>query len=127
MTQKEKAKAYDEALEIARQYYNDKAMPIGTNFKLERMFPVLKETRDEKIKKDIIYVLSNTDLSSVDTKFSDMLAWINKEQKPRTEEEMETIIEAAEYLEKYATNYVRGAYSKQYVFDVATRLKSLIP
>ena len=44
MTIKEKAIAYDKALEIARQYWNDRALPIGTNFKLERMFPELKES-----------------------------------------------------------------------------------
>lgn len=57
MTIEEKAKAYDKALEIARQYYNDKAMPIGTNFKLEKMFPVLTESEDERIKKKVIGVL----------------------------------------------------------------------
>ena len=57
MTVKEKAKRYDEALEIARQYWNDRAMPIGTNFKLERMFPELKESEeDEGIRK---YILSH--------------------------------------------------------------------
>ena len=58
MTVKEKAIAYDKALEIARQYWNNRAMPIGTNFKLERMFPELKESEGEKIKNFIFNELA---------------------------------------------------------------------
>lgn len=81
MTVKEKAIAYDKALEIARQYWNDRAMPIGTNFKLERMFPELKESEGEGIRKEIISAI-NIYCSEYHrgTKVrNDMLAWLEKQ------------------------------------------------
>ena len=82
MTIKEKAIAYDKALEIARQYWNDRAMPIGTNFKLERMFPELKESEDEKVEKAIfgmVYDSDNELWSSYDVSKSDVLDWLEKQ------------------------------------------------
>ena len=46
MTDKEKAKAYDEAIERAKSYGNIIA---------EEIFPELKESDDEKIKKAIMH------------------------------------------------------------------------
>ena len=43
MTEKEKAKAYDEAIERAKKLYS--------NGIAEEIFPELKESKDEKIKK----------------------------------------------------------------------------
>lgn len=90
MTIKEKAIAYDKALEIARQYWNNRAMPIGTNFKLERMFPELREPEDtdEKVRKALIKLVTNhasMDLFiEYDIHLDEALAWLEKkgEQKP---------------------------------------------
>ena len=91
----EKAIAYDKALEIARQYWNDRAMPIGTNFKLERMFPELREPEDtdEKVRKALIKLVTNhasMDLFiEYDIHLDEALAWLEKqgEQKPWSEED----------------------------------------
>ena len=49
MTEKEKAKAYDEAIERAKKLYG--------NGIIERIFPELKECDDERIKKNCIHFL----------------------------------------------------------------------
>lgn len=52
MTIEEKARAYDEALEQARFYYNNKPLEPEKK-KLEKMFPDLVESEDERIRKII--------------------------------------------------------------------------
>ena len=85
----QKAKRYDEAIEIARQYYNDRAMPIGTNFKLERMFPELKESEDEKIRKELISfvrgMLACHDKPNAerDEKYESWIAWLEKQAEQK--------------------------------------------
>lgn len=48
MTQKEKAKAYDEALERAKEFI------VYDKFTIEKIFPELKESEDERIRKELI-------------------------------------------------------------------------
>lgn len=51
MTQEEKARAYDEAIERAKYYYNEgKTLEYATDV-ASYIFPKLKESKDEKIKK----------------------------------------------------------------------------
>ena len=77
MTVKEKAERYDKALEIARQYWNNRAMPIGTNFQLQRMFPELKKSEeDEKIRNFISNELAC--LRATDEKGSDRYEELTK-------------------------------------------------
>ena len=52
MTTEEKAKAYDEALEMATKFYNANTNE-GYRQIFEDIFPELKESEDEKIKKDM--------------------------------------------------------------------------
>lgn len=77
MTEKEKAKAYDEAIERAKSYGNIIA---------EEIFPELKESEDEKIKKAIIEFFEseddNTTYSLVRKK--DIIAWLEKQGKNST-------------------------------------------
>lgn len=65
MTDKEKARAYDMALEKARKHYNSKYHPSEgpngvylNNVALEEMFPVLKESEDETIRESLIEFLT---------------------------------------------------------------------
>lgn len=51
MTEKEKVKAYDEAIERVKKSYG--------NIIAEEIFPELKESDDEKIRKEIISILRN--------------------------------------------------------------------
>ena len=60
MTEKEKAKAYDKAIEIAKKWHNapniDK-MPTYGNRIIEEIFPELKEEDAERIRKNCIHFL----------------------------------------------------------------------
>ena len=53
MTEKEKAKAYDEAIERAKKLYSNEIT--------EEIFPELKESEDERIKKAIIEFFESED------------------------------------------------------------------
>lgn len=55
MTEKEKAKAYDEALKKASVAHKDEDRHLKAT--LERIFPELKESDDERIKKNCIRFL----------------------------------------------------------------------
>ena len=75
MTEKEKAKAYDEAIERAKKSYGNRIA--------EEIFPELKESDDERIKKAIIEFFEseddNTTYSLVRKK--DIIAWLKKQGK----------------------------------------------
>lgn len=81
MTIEEKAKAYDEALGRAKALY---AKGAPDSLHLEEMFPVLKESEDEKIKNFICNELAC--LRATDEKGSDRyeeltnaIAWLEKQ------------------------------------------------
>ena len=60
MTQEEKARAYDEALEIARRINSGDGVPAPSDWTLcEIIFPVLKESDDEKIRKTLLHIFKN--------------------------------------------------------------------
>ena len=79
MTQEQKAKAYDEALERAKGMYEQGMMPE----RLEYIFPELKESEDERIRKVLIDLVKCNErsgytlLNNVST--SSMLAWLEKQ------------------------------------------------
>ena len=85
LTIEEKAKAYDEALERAKAINNEKDVDIESGTTIcEYIFPELKESEDEKIKKEIISILRNTYWTSNRNRFNELVAWFEKqdEQKP---------------------------------------------
>ena len=82
MTEKEKAKAYDEALEKASAAHKDEDRHLKAT--LERIFPELKESEDEKMRNFIINELAC--LRATDEKGSDRykeltnaIAWVEKQ------------------------------------------------
>ena len=79
----EKAQRYDKAIEIARYYYNDRAMPIGTNFKIERMFPELIENEDEVMRAMAIKAVYAPETQSCIKSWGinpdDVVAWLEKQ------------------------------------------------
>ena len=75
MTTEEKAKAYDEALEKAK-FYHGNCPSEPERKKLEKMFPVLRESEDERIISSIIAVLEN------DKKhYLEEIAWLEKQKE----------------------------------------------
>ena len=85
-TIEEKAKAYDEALERARALNNGKDVDVesGTTT-CEYIFPELKESEDEKIRKEIISILRNAYWTSNKNRFNELVAWIEKQGKNSTD------------------------------------------
>lgn len=75
MTQTEKARAYDEALGKAEEFYNDKnnIQCVNVEGMLEEIFPELKESEDEKIRKRIIALVNAHGQGMYK---DDMLAWL---------------------------------------------------
>ena len=71
MGNKEKAKAYDKAIERAKKLYDNRI--------IEEIFPELKESKDEKIRKEIISILRNAYWTSNKNMFNELVAWLEKQ------------------------------------------------
>jgi hypothetical protein len=109
MTQEEKAKAYDEALEIAKKNYvttqdlsEGSQIEIGVEcFKniLESIFPELKESEDERIRKELTEFLKNASGGFLDSTiqcktFRKWYTWLEKlGNKPQGKSALEAIRE----------------------------------
>ena len=82
MTQEEKAKAYDEALERASIAHKDEDRHLKET--LERIFPELKENDDKKIKNAILNHLKKMQGNCQDdvcgVHVDDAIAWVEKQQ-----------------------------------------------
>ena len=90
MTDKEKAEAYDKALERARAINNGKDVDVESGTTIcEYIFPELKESEDDKIRKEIISILRNTYWASNRNRFNELVAWLEKQgnqSSPQTNE-----------------------------------------
>lgn len=84
MTQEEKAKRYDEALERARIWKDKSGMPKDKQGILDNIFPELAENEDERIRREITSILRNAYWTSNRDRFNELVAWLEKqgEQKP---------------------------------------------
>lgn len=85
----QKAKAYDEALKVLHKY--DGANIMFSQSLKEEMFPELKESEDERTRKEIVqFIRMEVEDEIVGNK---LLAWLEKqgEQKPIEREEFTSI------------------------------------
>ena len=73
MTEKEKAEAYDEAIERAKK--------LCSNRIVEEIFYELKESEDDKIRKEIISILRNAYWTSNKNRFNELVAWLENQDK----------------------------------------------
>lgn len=92
MTLEEKAKRYDEVLLRAKEWHSDDQMGIIFKANLENLFIELKESEDEKIRKELTEFLKNASGGFLDSTiqcktFGKWVAWLKKqdEQKPTTD------------------------------------------
>ena len=77
MTEKEKAKAYDEAVERANKIYG--------NSITEEIFPELKESEDDRIKKDLIqWIEEFPDIIWRGHYKKDVIAWLEKQGEQKS-------------------------------------------
>lgn len=139
MTQEEKAKAYDEAIERAREKSNDEHItsPFLKSL-LEDIFPELKESKDEKIKNTLINLVKRNGTAYYINQIhkDDIFAWLeNQDKKVDVIENFDTEFEKQvsrllasiinkdwEYTEgfvKWASNFLLG-YAK---YELVGRLK----
>lgn len=127
----EKAKAYDEALERAKILYNDKNEFGYANAEsvLEEVFPLLKESEDERIRKELIEHCRNTRCVTEEgaERIAKWISWLEKQ-------------EGCEYIKKdwlehikqswYKEGFIDGKYSnktpKEWTINDATTLNELI-
>ena len=89
----EKAQRYDEALQKAKQRLDcDKNGFISTNKALLlSMFPELKESKGERIRKDLIQWIDDfPDIIWNGHNKKDIIAWLNKQGEQKTVDKVET-------------------------------------
>ena len=94
LTIEEKAKAYDNAIERAKNYYSTTDSVADTEL-IELIFPELKEGEDEKIRKTLISYFGNFHLhtfAGLDPK--KILAWLEKQgcQTDNSDDELEAAL-----------------------------------
>ena len=102
-------KEYKEALERAREYHkvdNDNTLKIYAKGTMEYLFPVLKESEDERIRKYLLKLADRCPEDSIDfmgeVKKEDVVAWLEKqgEQNPAWSEDDELYLEDAIHAAK---------------------------
>ena len=84
LTIEQKAKAYDEAIEMAKKWRNapnvDK-IPTFANRVIDEIFPELCESEDEKVRKAIIELVKQSSEVLDKQNQSNMLTWLEKQDK----------------------------------------------
>ena len=103
MTIEEKAKAYDEAIERAKEY-----MDKGYYALMPELFPQLAESEDEKIRKELISIIDGYFPDKTSQQREVYLAWLEKQKKSETPQWM---IDFLDTLRRYVVcNMERDEY-----------------
>ncbi len=96
-TIEEKAKRYDELSKEVLDYFNGKTKMFSDVDKtLELLFPELKESEDDKIRKEIIYHIQHCNDTIDEVAEKRMIAWLEKQG-----DKDKLIKELGEYKVKY--------------------------
>lgn len=87
LSEKEKAKRYDEAIEVARKYWNSPRTCIDIDV-LPELFPEIRELDDEEIRKGIIEYLEQSQFGEEHYQIDDdivrnYIAWLEKQKEQR--------------------------------------------
>lgn len=114
MAQEEKARAYDEAIERAREKSNDEHItsPFLKSL-LEDIFPELKESKDEKIKKTLINLVKSNGTAYYINQIhkDDIFAWLeNQDKKVDVIENFDT------EFEKQVSHLLASVLNKDYEY-----------
>lgn len=121
LTIEEKAKAYDEAILKLRDMmpnwerlsYNGKTFLQD----LIHIFPALKESEDERIRKEIIYHIQNCDDTIDEETEKKMIAWLekqNEEEYALKSSNNEDVRKFVQYIEKEAKAYDLNLPNRSY-------------
>lgn len=117
MTQKEKAKAYDEAVQKVKDYYDGKTkMYSDINKALELIFPELQESEDERTRKEIIDFIYDNETEETSNAFK-WIAWLEKQgeksQRIVSAEAKDALYSMKTPLDKAAEEEVNARLEKQ--------------
>lgn len=87
---KEKAERYDEAIKVAQRFYNNSA--AITKKRLEDIFPELKDSEDEKIRKEMIFYFTEEipqcSIQEHSDKMREFISWLKRQEVERTKLEL---------------------------------------
>lgn len=103
LTIEQKAKAYDKAFRIAQELYNDpNSSKVGKGY-VCTVFPEVKESKNERIRKRIIALVDAHCQSMYKT---DCLDWLEKQCEKKIENEIEIPFGAKDSELQEATYYI---------------------
>ena len=124
MTQEEKAKRYDEAIKLAKDSYNYPSYPGF--IRADVVFPELKESKDERIRKAIHIYLDWLDGRNKDYQpkgdysIKDMIAWLEKQGEQKSQRMI-----SAEAKEAMYDNPAWSEKDEQHIDSLLKRLDGL--
>ena len=105
LTIEQKAEAYDKAIKIAESLYKVAEPMSGCNVILETLFPELKESEDEKIRKEIAFTLEylvSTPKSALHPgahyTVEEALAWLEKQGEQKHIDKIEPKFKVGDWL-----------------------------
>ena len=133
MTQEQKAKAYDEALKVLHKY--DGANIMFTQDLKEEMFPEIRESEDERIRKKLIsYFSAVKGFSTLEYNYGisneDAIAWLEKQGKQKSaewsEKEQQIIKDAACFI-LACVNTAETKEEEKRLEELADKLQDLRP
>lgn len=116
MTTEEKAKAYDDALSVAKEIHSYSS-DIAEIKRMEQIFPELKESEDERIRTELINgfneCLKNSQYPKNAQKYwhnikiEDILAWLEKQDEKQkwSEEDESKVKEIVYFLDTAKVHY----------------------
>ena len=123
MTQEEKAQRYDEAIETARKINSGEGVPTPPDWTIcEVIFPELKESEDEKIRKALINVFATHKDYEIffGVSVEDIRAWLESQGKHAitcSEEQMKVLDEVL----NFAANH-ESSHWNDYIFGTLNNL-----
>ena len=92
MTQEEKARAYDKAIERAKSLIGDTIIEESGQHIAEVIFPELKESEDEKIRKEMIFYFTEEipqcSIQEHSDKMREFISWLKRQEVERTKLEL---------------------------------------
>ena len=128
-TIEEKAKAYDEAIKKAESLYKASEPMSGCNVIIETLFPEIKESEDEKIRKEIInyFKCQTRDEPSRKDIHNKWISWLEKQEGCEyIKKDWLEHIKQSWYKEGFIDGKYSGGTSKEWTINDAATLKELI-
>ena len=104
MTQEEKAKAYDEAIKIAKSKIKNNKDHVLYEDDIIEIFPELKESEDEKVRKTLIHIVKcacdkyGVKYQGKEISEDKLLAWLEKQGEQKTTNNVEPKFKVGDWI-----------------------------